>query len=194
MSRQIAYDPLHVRQCLLRQFWAQGYAGTSLSRLEEASGLDRRQLYNGVGDKRAMFLQALDDFQETAGRRFLSPLEAPTAGLSEIRNLLETFASLAASEEGQLGCFICSTSQEDIAGDADVKRRIDSYFDRIEAAYRNALKRAAGRGEIRLKPKEVESLSAFLFGVHVSMSVLARAGQPAARIRALADQALRAIA
>jgi TetR/AcrR family transcriptional repressor of nem operon len=193
MSRQIAYDPLHVRECLLRQFWAEGYSDTSLSQLEEVSGLDRRQLYNGLGDKRAMFLQALDDFQEMAGRRFLHPLETENAGVSSIRDLLQAFAALADRAEGAMGCFICSTSQADIAGDPDVKRRIDAYFDRIEAAYHNALTRAAERGEVMLKPAEIPGLAAFLFGVHVSMSVLARAGQPAARIRALAEQALRAI-
>jgi TetR/AcrR family transcriptional repressor of nem operon len=193
MSRQIAYDPLHVRQCLLRQFWAEGFAGTSLTQLEAATGLDRRQLYNGLGDKRAMFLQALDDFQEMAGRRFLSPLEAESAGLSSIRDLLKTFATLAESDEGAMGCFVCSTSQEEIAADPDVKRRVDAYFDRIEAAYRNALTRAAKRGELARKPAEIRQLASFLFGVHVSMSVLARAGQPTERIRALAEHAAQSI-
>jgi AcrR family transcriptional regulator len=193
MPREIAYDPHYVRQCLLRQFWVEGFDGTSLSALEAASGLDRRQLYNGFGDKRAMFLQALDDFQEMAGRRFLSPLEADSAGLSSIQELLRTFATLAESDEGAIGCFVCSTSQDEIATDPDVKQRVDAYFDRIEAAYRNALTRAAKRGELARKPAEIRQLVSFLFGVHVSMSVLARAGQPTKRIRALAEHAVHAI-
>lgn len=179
---------------MLRQFWEHGFAATSLTELEDASGLNRRQLYNGLGDKRDMFLQALDDFRDLAGRRFLGPLEADTADLGSIRDLLEAFAQLAATGEGRLGCFVCSTSQEEVADDPDIRTRLDHYFGRIAAAYANALRCAIARGELNLDPQDVGTRANFLLGVQVGMSVLARAGQPPAKIRDLADFALKAIA
>lgn len=193
MARQIAYDPLAVRHDMLQLFWADGYAGTSLKDIERATGLDRRQLYNGLGDKRAMFLQALDDFHEIAGRRFLAPLEAESSGVEDISNLLRTFVELAGSEEGANGCLVCSTSQEEIAADEAVKNRIDRYFDRIEAAYRNALTRAFERGETALPEHKIEPVTALLFGVHVSLCVLGRAGQSQDRLRNMVEEAIEAI-
>ena len=139
MARQIEYDPVALKENLLSVFWAQGYAETSLSDLETATGLNRRQLYNGVGDKREMFLGALDDFSDLAGRMFLAALESEEAGLAEIEGLLRAFLDLAENPSGPSGCLVCSSSQEEIASDTDVASRIDAYFERIRAAYRNAL-------------------------------------------------------
>ena len=176
MARQIEYDPKALRQNLLSVFWGNGYAETSLSDLEQATGLNRRQLYNGPGDKKAMFLQALDDFDETAGQQFLQKLESPDAGLADIDWLFCTFLELARSGEGPGGCLVCSTSQEDIAADSDVHGKISAYFDRIHNAYANALARASDRGEVSLAAEEIERKAALLFGVHVGFCILARAG------------------
>lgn len=190
VARTLTYDKLAVRMRLLEAFWQRGYAQTSLRALEASSGLDRRQLYNGHGDKRGMFLAALDDFAEVGGRRFLAPLEAPSAGLADIAHLLKTFVALAATQEGARGCLICSTSQEEVAGDEAVRRRLEAYFDRIEAAHRNALTRAVRRGEVALDEAGIASATARLFATHVSLCVLGRAGQPAERLDAIAEQAL----
>lgn len=190
MARQIAYDPQTLRADLVQTFRTKGYAETSLSDLEAATGLNRRQLYNGIGDKRAMFLQAMDDFAETAGRRFLAPLEGPEAGLDEIRELLATFVRLSAEDEGRAGCMICSTSQEEVAADPDAARRVDAYFARIRAAYANALSGAARRGAIALEAEAVEARADALLGTHVALCILSRAGRPIDQLDRIARQAL----
>ncbi|MEM9010258.1 MAG: hypothetical protein AAGE18_03465 [Pseudomonadota bacterium] len=190
MGRQIAYDPVEMRRRLLDQFWAAGFAETSLSDLEAATGLNRRQLYNGPGDKRAMFLTALDDFSDVAGRRFLAALEDARSGLAEIAALLRSFVALARAGEGPGGCMVCSASQEEIARDPDVALRIDAYFARIEQAYRTALANAAGRGEIRLSADQLESRAAHLFGLHVALCILGRAGYAPDRLERMAEDAI----
>ena len=190
MGRQIAYDPIEVRARLLAKFWHTGYAETSLSDLEQATGLNRRQLYNGRGDKWAMFLAALDDFSDMAGRRFLAPLEKGSAGLGEVAHLLRTFVELAASDETPNGCMVCSTSQEAIARDIDVRPRLDAYFDRIETAYRNALTRASERGELELTRSEIVARSAHLLSAHIALCILGRAGTSVGRLNRIAEEAI----
>lgn len=190
MARQIAYDPLALRQNLVGVFWEKGYAETSLSDLEAATRLNRRQLYNGVGDKRAMFLGAMDDFAETAGRRFLAALEGPEAGLAEIDGLLSEFVRLAGEEDRPTGCMICSASQEEIAEDPGAAPRIDAYFERIREAYANALTRAAERGEIDLPPDQIAARADALFAAHVALCILGRAGRPKGQLASIARQAV----
>lgn len=190
MARTISYNPTDVRRRLLSKFWETGFAETSLSDLETATGLNRRQLYNGPGDKKAMFLTAFDDFSTSAGRQFLAPLEKDTAGLDEIANLLRCFVALAGSREGPSGCMVCSVSQEAIASDADVRPRIDAYFNRIEAAYGNALTQASARGEVSLVPPEINAKSVMLFGVHVALCVLGRGGCPQEKLSRMAEEAI----
>ncbi|MEM8974941.1 MAG: TetR/AcrR family transcriptional regulator [Pseudomonadota bacterium] len=190
MAREIEYDKVKVRQSLMDLFWSQGFAETSLSELETASGLNRRQLYNGIGDKRAMFLQSLDSFTELAGRQFLSPLESQSAGLNEIEALLRLFAEMSSIDGPVNGCMICTTSQEEIAKDDAVAERVDGYFTRIRAAYRNALIRACNRGVIALTDEAIELRTDSLFGTHVALCVLGRAGRPPGELNRMVDQAL----
>ncbi|MEM0930635.1 MAG: TetR/AcrR family transcriptional regulator, partial [Pseudomonadota bacterium] len=168
MARRIEYDSAKVQQSLTDLFWQKGFAETSLSDLEAASGLNRRQLYNGIGDKHAMFLTALDGFTERAGRQFLAALESEDACLDDIEALLRLFAMAGCSEDPQPGCLVCTTSQEEISADVAVAGRIDAYFSRIRAAYRNALQRAAERGEIALNSAAIDLRTDALFGVHVA--------------------------
>lgn len=190
MARQIAYDPIALRTNLLSVFWRQGYAETSLNDLEAATGLNRRQLYNGPGDKLAMFLKAMDDFADQAGRMFLAPLEAETAGVREIANLLDTFVELSQAKEGPKGCLVCSVSQEEVSAVPEVHTRAEAYFDRIKAAYCNALTQAAKRNEVNLNSEDIAQRNARLFAAHVALCILGRAGRPVDELRAIAADAV----
>ena len=66
MARKIEYDSTKVQQSLTDLFWHKGFAETSLADIEAASGLNRRQLYNGNGDKRAMGLTEAIDLRTDA--------------------------------------------------------------------------------------------------------------------------------
>ncbi|WP_371226728.1 TetR/AcrR family transcriptional regulator [Roseovarius sp. 2305UL8-3] len=190
MARQIEYDPVALRKNILGVFWQHGFSETSLADIEAATGLNRRQLYNGPGDKREMFLQALDDFFEQVGRDFLGKLESDEAGIQDIANLLNRLVGLADGKEGVSGCLVCSTSQEEIAQDSAVKDRLDAYFDRIKSAYVNTLTRAIARGEIDLPGDAVEGRSASLFAVHVALCILGRAKRPQEELARMAAQAV----
>ncbi len=191
MARQIEYDRQKVQQSLTDLFWQKGFAETSLAELEAASGLNRRQLYNGIGDKHAMFVAALDTFTEQAGRQFLAALESKDAGLGDIEALLRLFALAASTDSPPRGCLVCTASQEEIAGDGAVSGRIDAYFSRIRAAYRNALQRATDRGELKLDAAAADLRTDALFGVHVALCVLGRAGRPGDELNRMVDQALK---
>ncbi|MEM1152327.1 MAG: TetR/AcrR family transcriptional regulator, partial [Pseudomonadota bacterium] len=190
MARRIEYDSTKVQQSLTDLFWQKGFAETSLADLEAASGLNRRQLYNGIGDKHAMLLKALDTFTEQAGRQFLAALESEDAGLDEIEALLRLFAAAGCSDGPHPGCMVCTVSQEEISGNDAVAGRIDAYFSRIRAAYRNALQRATERGEVMLNSASIDLRTDALFGVHVAISVLVRAGRPGDELNRMVDQAL----
>lgn len=190
MARRIGYDANKVKQSLTDLFWQKGFAETSLADLESASGLNRRQLYNGIGDKHAMFLQSLDDFTDIAGRQFLAALESEEASLVDIEYLLRLFASAAALDPPPRGCMVCTASQEEIATDPAVSQRINGYFERIRAAYENALTRSRDRGEIDLDDQALARRCDGLFATHVALCVLGRAGRPGEQLTRMVDQAL----
>ncbi len=182
MARPRAYIEDQVRENVMMTFYKYGYAATSLTHLESATGLNRRQLYNACGDKRGLFLRALDDFGATAGAEFLSELEQPDAGVDAIAATFHKLLAAVGSPRGRLGCLVCNTAREPVADDAEVAKRIQGFFGRIRRAYRRALRNA---GE-----DDADKLANHLFGVHVAGCVLARAGERKAVIADLFDAAL----
>ena len=46
-------------------FWTRGYEATSIDDLVEATGTNRGSLYGTFGDKRRLFLMALDRYWDT---------------------------------------------------------------------------------------------------------------------------------
>lgn len=71
-------------------FWEKGFAGTSLSDLEAATGLGRSSLYNAFGSKEALYERALESYADTYARPILKALELP-----DIRAAIGEFFSLA---------------------------------------------------------------------------------------------------
>ena len=174
-------------------FWAQGYAETSLADIEEATGLNRRQLYNGIGDKRSMFLQALDDFTNLSAQSLLAPLEADDAGVEDIKDLFNKFIEISQETAGPKGCMACSSSQEEIAKDPDVGSRINAFFGRIRAAHLNALSRAAARGGAALNEADVQGRADGLLAVHIALCILGKAGRPKQELRNIAEFATKGL-
>ncbi len=190
MARPRTFTDPEIRQAVLMAFWENGYESTSLSALEAATGLGRRSLYNSFGDKRALFLRALDDFSDQAARDNLAPLRAPDAGHEAVGAVLHHLLALAKASDGPRGCLICNTAREPVARDADVAARVQRYFTLIEDGFAHALERAQTAG--RLGPHEdPRRLARFFLGVLVSVCVLVRAGTPQATLEDVITEALK---
>ena len=151
------------------------------------------QLSREYGDKRTLFLTAIERIMEAAFAKYLEPL-ARHGGLREIRKMLLMICDLAGTEQARLGCLVCNTCREPIAAtDTDVTALIDKHFRRLEGAFASALRNDVASGGLKMSPAEIRRTSRHLYGVHVSLMVLLRAGEPRAVLRDVALQALQSI-
>lgn len=192
MARPRQFDEADVRRSVLQMFLRNGYASTSLSDLEEATGLGRRSLYNSFGDKHTVFLRALQDFRAIAAVQNLSPLDRPGAGLEAIAEVLYGLIELAQTPEGRLGCLICNTAREPIASDPAVAEQVELYFARVEQGFAKVLKTAQVQGALAAE-ECVDSLARFYLGILVSICVMGRAGVPIKTLQDIASEALQRI-
>jgi AcrR family transcriptional regulator len=62
MARPRQFDAQTALSAAQDAFWAKGYNATSTRELTQAMGLTQPSLYNAFGDKRTLFLQALEDY------------------------------------------------------------------------------------------------------------------------------------
>lgn len=193
MARPKEYDEDAVRARALLAFLRGGYDGTSVGDLEAATDLNRRSLYNAFGDKKALFLRALGDFQAAAGERYLAPLEGRAPGAAAVREVFARLLAAADTEEGRLGCLVCNTAASEAGADPDIKAQVARYFDRVERGFHRAL--SAARDDGALAPDaDIQSLAQFYLGVLVSVCVMCRGQAPTATLSGIVEEALRKLA
>lgn len=193
-GRPRTHDPGAIRKGVMHCFWQLGFERASLPELEEAAGINRKQLARDFGNKRGLYLQAIDDFAVFAGKLFIAPLEKPDGGMAAIQQVLCGLADLPQSPDGHLGCLICNASREPIAQtDEEVAKRVRAYFLRIEDGYRKALEGAWANGETAIGPDQHRATARHLFAVHVALLVLARSGTERPVLREIAERALASV-
>ncbi|MEM9801953.1 MAG: TetR/AcrR family transcriptional regulator, partial [Planctomycetota bacterium] len=119
-----------------------------------AMGIQRGSLYQAFGDKKALFLAALERYLavgRAAAEETIASAESPAAGL---RTWLE--AAMASGPERK-GCFAVNATVELSSHDPDVAQVTADHWRQLETLLAETLERAREAGEIR---GDVEPLDA----------------------------------
>ena len=126
--------------------------------------------------------------QKVIERNF-GPLEAPNAGIKEIRLLLDFFARAINGPAAGRGCLLCNTAVEFGPDDPSGEGFVQKYFKRLSKAFYKALNNAYSNGELRSSAslrKEADFLTASTLGLFVMI----RAKAPPTIIKNAAKVAL----
>ena len=184
--REFDIDQALQRAMLL--FWRQGYEGTSLSDLTRELGLTRTSLYAAFGSKEALFLKALDLYEERSGYR-AAALTARTAR-DYARALLEGAADLHGDQKNPAGCLgvqgalVCAPESNGIRNELIRRRKVG------ESIIRDRLKRAKAEGDL---PADADAadLARYLSILIYGITVQAAGGATRKELRSAAELALR---
>jgi len=128
-------------------FWQKGYGATSMSDLVEHMGLSKQSLYNTFGDKRALFLEALDAYAERHVRPLVDILEAPGSPMGNLSALIRRWQELAADGECR-GCMLGNTCAEFGNADPEIAARLQAMFAQVEDTFSNTFERAQAAGAL----------------------------------------------
>ena len=104
MARPKTFDPDAAATEAMETFWERGYAATSVNDLLAEMGLNRGSLYDTFGDKKQLFLAALDKYQAQRAHELREMLDRPGSAKSAIVEFIHMAAECATSEEGRRGC------------------------------------------------------------------------------------------
>ena len=189
MARTKEFDPDAALRAALELFWARGYEATSLADLVEHMGVARASIYATFGDKRALYLKALDLYGEVTDPGLLARLSAPGPALPAVRDLVKSYAEEAAGENGRRGCFVVNTAVELAPHDPLAARRVQANWDFLETALTSALMRAQAQGELAGE-SDPRALARLLLVVMQGLRVMGKAGAPPQRLHDAAAQAL----
>lgn len=175
MARPKAFDEDTALDAAAELFWSQGYDGTSMADLETAMEMGRQSIYNAFGDKRALFLKALERYTKWNRQRLAESLLAPEAGLHAIRVYFDSMVDFATVEGPRRGCLVANSILEIGASDEGIAHSCAANQNLMLRGFENALKNAARTGELPAS-LDVSATARLLLSQTYGMSVLSKAG------------------
>lgn len=163
-----------VMTALLDLFWGQGYEGTSLNDIMQATGLKKGSLYSLFGGKRDMYLKALRRYDRDYAAQACHMLKDNAQGSPAQR--LDKFLSLpieaAYGQNDQRGCFLCNASAEMAAHDAEMGQFIKASYESMIAALTVPLKALLPP----LSADKIQSRAAMILSVYSGLRIMSRSG------------------
>lgn len=185
-GRPRAYDPDRAMDRATATFWRAGYSATSLDDLTAATGMNKPSLYGAFGDKRALYLAALERYTE-AGR--VAMVEALRPGLSLREGLKRVYDTalqfyLPANETAR-GCFLIGTATTESVEDPEVRQRLREGLRLYDSLFEARITRARDEGEIAADA-DPAALAKMASAVMHTLALRSRAGDPEQMLRAIA--------
>ena len=129
-------------------FWRRGYDGTGLSELEQELGIGRKSLYDTFGNKRALYLAALEHYGASVIEAICVGLERPGPACANLERVLQKLARHHGSG-ASLGCLLGVGLGQLEREDEELAAVLARWLARLEQAFEDALQRAADEGELR---------------------------------------------
>jgi TetR/AcrR family transcriptional regulator, copper-responsive repressor len=184
-GRPRAFDPAVALKQASEAFKSGGYSSTSLDDIVRATGLNRPSLYAAFGDKKSLYLAAIERLWGAIEAQFTT-LEARNLPLDQTLRLImsNSITSYVGSEgEPPRGCLAICTASAEAANDADIRKALAGVLDLLDERIAGFYARAGDNEPMR----KARLIAAVLH----SLSVRARAGTPRAVLEEMADEALR---
>ena len=174
MPRQKEFDREVALDRAMSAFWTKGYGATSVEDLVAHMGIQRGSLYATFGDKRSLFLSALERYQRVVTRELFEALEAPGPGLAAIRRFFRLRVERSLDRSRPPGCLVTNSAVELSRRDRDAATKVGGSLIRLEAAFRRTLERARAQGELAAT-RDLRGLARFLTSSAQGLSVMAKA-------------------
>lgn len=181
-GRPPAYDRRAALKAIVETFRRQGFAATSLDDLATATGMNRPSLYAAFGNKKAMYLAALEQFR----RDMIEAVDATAEQSSALPETLIAFFDAAIRfycSGTSPGCLVLCTAPTEAAVDDEIRAKLTGVLAEIEHQIRRRVDRVVAMGA---RVHDASALSQLMSAVLVSVAIQARAGVPEPQLRALA--------
>ena len=189
MPRPKEFNPDDALDKAMQVFWHKGYEASSIEDLLTAMNLNRGSLYDTFGDKRQLFLKALDHYcQGVVGPKF-SLLDQPGPALPALRRFIQGMIEGALADPQRRGCLVANTVMELAPHERDIAAKLKQVLQLTEEAFFALLTRAKEQGELGAE-KDPRALARFLTTMMQGTIVMIKSGAPAETVTQSAETAL----
>lgn len=192
-GRPRTYDPDQALAQATEVFWDAGYSASSLDDISGATRMNRPSLYNAFGDKRNLYLAALDRYRDMGRNAMRDALAYDLPFEEALRRVYRRAISIYLSgKHGARGCFLIGTAASEAVHDAKIRKRFADGLHELDDQMEERIRYALERGELRssIAPAELARLAC---GIMNSLALRARAGDRRTVLEATAEAGVRLI-
>lgn len=188
-GRPLSFDRDAALHQAMLLFWRHGYEATSLSDLTAAMGVTAPSIYAAYGDKKGLFLEAVERYRSGPVTSDSIIDAAPTA--RDAAWDLMRMAAIGFTGDGTPpGCLLASSAISCSAAAHDVQNHLAGIRRGIEERLRSKIAEAVETGDMT-RGTDPEILAAHVMSVIQGMSTLARDGASREKLIRVAELALR---
>ena len=164
-------------------FNKQGYAGSSLNDLMEASGLKKGGIYRHFSTKEELAAEAFDYTWESVWNARLLHVDEKATGIEKLKQLIANFVEHRSPVAG--GCPILNTATDADDGNALLRARVTKALRSCLSRLQVIVEQAQKRGETRsgIDPKAVATLIVASLEGALMMSRLQRNDEALRRVQ-----------
>ena len=188
IGRPLSLDRAEALEQAMLTFWRYGYESTSISALTAAMSVTPPSLYATFGDKKQLFLEAMQLYAGDA-TVIAATLDAEPSARAGAAMMLEGAAIAFTGESTPPGCLLASATASGSATSADVQAAVAAVRAEICALLRQRIVRDIREGKLAADC-DAQALADLIMGTIQGMSVLARDGISRTRLLSLAQQVL----
>lgn len=190
MARPREFDRDEVLEQALQLFWSRGYEVTSMADLVEHLGVGRQSLYDTFGDKRNLYLQALDRYKDVHGLPM--PLLDGRPLRVGLRLLLTSVVDWLFDVTDGRGCMLVHAMSERGGDDDEIRTRFCANSAALIATLEARLRQARVDGELG-PHHDPRALARYLSNTLNGLQLSARAGLDRAALLQIVDVSLMAL-
>lgn len=170
-------------------FWQNGYAGTSLRDLTQATGLSSAALYHRFTDKDGMFVQALRRYADDGLVERLTRLSAAADPLGAIRDFLNELIAMSLADPQHRGCLLVNTALDGATMSSAARDLVRARLGEVEAFFAQRLEGVVAAGALD-PTTDIAATATALLGTVFAIRVMARLDPNPRRLRALSEHAI----
>lgn len=188
IGRPRDYDESEVLNRAMLLFWEYGFEATSMALLTKSMSMNAPSIYSAFGDKKSLFLKALDMYVGNLHEMESFLNEASTAD-EAIYGILKQSAIRFTGKGTPAGCMLASAVASCSKESRDVQLKAAKIRSEIESLLRKRIEKDI---EKQLLPKNfpVEGAAALAMATIQGMSVLARDGASRKKLLLIAETSM----
>ena len=188
-GRPREFDDTEALRKIMTLFWKQGFEGVSLSQIMAATGLQKASLYAAFGDKRSMYLKALEQYHAETVTGAARALKDPGVPATDRIRAFLTAPIAAVENQDRSGCFLCNASADQAGLDVQTEAQVQRGF----TALASALETPLAELNHALSQADLETRAHMMLGLYSGFRIMARSGVDVEKLRPGIEVALQAV-